>query len=735
MRKGKIISLATRGLSSQWRSFLVVLAGAAVLGFAAPQQTQKQAELLLIEAINKELVEGDLQQAIELYKQVISKFSSERPVVARALLRLGEGYEKLGQPEAREAYETVLREYAEQAEQASTARTRLAALRPSPAEADASSLTIRRVWGGPSVDLEGGVSPDGSYLSFVDWSTGDLAVRDLATGTNRRLTNTGGWDQGADYAVWSKPSPDGRQIAYTWFATSEDSVDLRIIGLDGSPPRVLYANEELVYPRPEAWSPNGEELLATFARKDRINQIALISVKDGSVRILKTLDWRQVAGMSLSPDGRYIAYAFPPQEDSPKHDIFVLATNGSRETVVVEHPADDAGPVWTPDGRHLFFTSDRTGTTDAWVVRVADGQPQGSPELLKRDVGRSVSLGFTRDGKYYYGVGRRTQYLYTAELDPQAGGVVASPTAAIERFPGSNGLPAWSPDGKSLAYLSLRSSLPVGPVDPPITLCIRSLETGEEREYSLGLTSEGYLFLHWSPDGRWLLVKAVDRKKGTGLYQIEAHTGEVTLIRHFSDEDNFQWFGDAAFLPDSRSILYTYTQKSTQTSPILRRDLESGEEEVVRTFDGIIPSIALSPDGRRLALIRARSPWGDASEAEGTTLELMSSGGGASRELLKTQDYFEGISSFPGALTWSPNGRELLFVKGAYFDLEKPAGLWQISADGGEPQRLGIEMLGLRDIDLHPDGRRIAFTGGSKWASEVWVMENLLSELEDSSEQ
>ena len=695
---------------------------------AALPQKETTAEILLGAALHQEEVEGNLEVAIATYEKILSEHSAKRALAARAQLHIGICYEKLGKPEAREAYERVLRDYAEQAEHVTAAGARLAALRASPAETDASSLTTRRVWK-DSPDFSGQVSPDGSYLSFVDWSTGDLAVRDLATGTNRRLTNTGGWDQGADYAWVSRPSPDGRQIAYTWFATSEDSVDIRIIGLHGSPPRVLYANEELVYPLPQAWSPDGEELLATFARKDRINQIALISVKDGSVRILKTLDWRQVVGMSFSPDGRYIAYAFPPQEESANNDIFVLATDGSRETVVVEHPADDAGPVWTPDGRHLLFTSDRTGTTVAWVVRVADGQPQGSPELLKRGVGRSVSLGFTRDGKYYYGVGGRTQDVYTAELDLQTGGVVASPTAAIERFTGSNGVPAWSPDGKSLAYLSLRGSFPVGTPRwfPPITLCIRSLETGEEREYALGLTFLPYPILHWSPDGRWLLVKGVDLRKGTGLYRIEAHTGEVTVIRHF-DEDSFLW-GDAAFLSDSRSILYTY--QSTRTHLILRRDLESGEEEVVRTFDGIIPRMALSPDGRRLALIRVRSP---SSEAEGRTLELMPAGGGASRELLKTQDYFKGISFELGGLTWTPDGRELLFVKGFGFDL-KPTQLWRISADGGEPQRLGIEMVGLRDIDLHPDGRRIAFTGEhGGGANEVWVMENLLSELEDSSE-
>ena len=189
-----------------------------------------------------------------------------------------------------------------------------------------------------------------------------------------------------------------------------------------------------------------------------------------------------------------------------------------------------------------------------------------------------------------------------------------------------------------------------------------------------------------------------------------------------------------AFLPDSRSILYTYDQKSTQTNLILRRDLESGEEEeVVRTSGSSISRMALSPDGRHLALIRGEFRR---AEAEGTTLELMPAGGGASRELLKTQDYFEGISFELGGLTWTPNGHELFFVQGYAFDPEKPTQLWRISADGGEPQRLGIEMVGLRDIDLHPDGRRIAFTGEhGGGANEVWVMENFLPELEGLSEQ
>ncbi len=43
-------------------------------------------------------------------------------------------------------------------------------------------MVIRQVWVGPEVDILGGPSPDGRYLSFVHWDTGDLAVRSLNTG-------------------------------------------------------------------------------------------------------------------------------------------------------------------------------------------------------------------------------------------------------------------------------------------------------------------------------------------------------------------------------------------------------------------------------------------------------------------------------------------------------------------------------------------------------------------------
>ena len=72
---------------------------------------------------------------------------------------------------------------------------------------------------------------------------------------------------------------------------------------------------------------------------------------------------------------------------------------------------------------------------------------------------------------------------------------------------------------------------------------------------------------------------------------------------------------------------------------------------------------------------------------------------------------------------WTRDGRYVLFVMGNRGQ-PGPTELWRVPAEGGEPQKL-LEMNGLSDISVHPDGRRIAFTGGST-QMEVWAMENFL---------
>ena len=360
---------------------ITALLGLVLIAQESPRELFERARLL-------EDSSQDLSDAVRLYGQVVEQAGGERALGATAQLRLGLLYARLGRTvEAQRAYERVLRDYAEQAEPVGIARVRLAALAQPRSPADPSTMVVRRLWESPSADYFGGPSPDGRYLTYIDFDTGNLAVHDVVTGQQRLLTQQPRGSSGV--AGYSAISPDGQQVAYGWVVREKSRRgELRLVGLDTREPRVLYQNEEVTWVHPNAWTPDGKQILALFRRKDRTLQIVLVSVADGSVRVLKSLGWNYPFNVDLSPDGRHIVYDFPPDEDSPNRDIFLLATDGSREIPLIEHPADDKGPVWTPDGTKVIFASDRTGRASAWVLRLADEKAQGPPELVKPDLGR-----------------------------------------------------------------------------------------------------------------------------------------------------------------------------------------------------------------------------------------------------------------------------------------------------------------------------------------------------------
>jgi tricorn protease-like protein len=301
-------------------------------------ENNHRAEVLLQEAHHRALVDGDLERAIELCKKIVAEHSSKRAVVAKALLQMGGCYEKLGKREAQKAYQRLIQEYGDQPEAVAQARIRLSNLSATDDKA-ASAKSARQVWASAQ-DTHGRVSPDGRYLSYVNWTKGDLAVRDLETGENRDLTDEGTYEgEPSQMAAESLWSPDGRQIAYAWHKGRP--FELRIVGIDGSKPRVLCAAGpgKGNAPFPLDWSQDGKHILAELTQ-DGEHHIVLVSVKDGSVRTLKSLGAQDPGGMTLSPDGRYVVYDFP---GSKTVNIHILATDGSLDAPLLEHPALDWG--------------------------------------------------------------------------------------------------------------------------------------------------------------------------------------------------------------------------------------------------------------------------------------------------------------------------------------------------------------------------------------------------------
>jgi Tol biopolymer transport system component len=595
---------------------------------------------------------------------------------------------------------------------------------PGAAAQESGGMVTRQVWAGPGVDFHGVPSADGRYLPYTDWETGDLAVRDLLTGENRRLTDNHNRGDSVEIAHAAVPSPDGQQVAYGWF-NKEFFYELRVIGIDGSDPRVLYRNEEMAYLQPEAWSPDAKHILAQFTRKDGANQIGWVSVADGSVQMLKTMDWRYPFKVSLSPDGHFIAYDFAPEEHSPQRDIFVLAADGSREIPLVQHPANDLLLGWAPDGKRILFASDRTGSMGLWVVGVAAGAPEGAPKLVKKDIGRVRALGFTRDGAFFYAVPTGMSDVYIATLDLATGTLLAPPTQATERSVGSTTLPAWSPDGKYLAYVSQ-------PLDDHFStgldsrIIIQSVETGEERDFSPELKHIGGI--RWSPDGRSLLVVGYDKNRlyNQSLYRMDTQTGDIIPILRSHYEGSIY---EAVPSSDGMSIFYHRDDVATKGCHFLVRDLETGrEKELLRT---VAPSfaggLALSPDGRQLAFVTFAPA---AFDPETRALKVMPAQGGEARELFRVEDKSEYIRG----VAWTPDGRHLLFTR-ATWPSEEPGGLWRVSAEGGEAQKLGLALDGLRDLSVHPGGRQLVFTGGQPYKPEIWVLENFLPKPEAQAAQ
>jgi Tol biopolymer transport system component len=696
------------------RPILVLVSALLLIAASLAAQKTDSAQALLRAAMDTAVVDGDLNAAIKQYQAIVARFKTDRAVVATALVHMAECYQKLGDAEARRIYERVVREFADQREAAAEARARLTAL----GGANSGARTIgaaRRVWAGPDVDFMGKVSPDGRFVSMVDWETGDLALRDLRTGEKRRMTTNGSWAQSAGLAQFSAISPDGSRVAYAWRETNSNNEDLRVVGLNGGQPHVIYRNEDVVEIGPLDWSPNGKQLVAVFTRQDRTNQIAIVSVADGSVRVVKSFDWRSLA-VIFSPDGRYIAYNFAPTQDAAD-DVFLIATDGSREVPIVTHPAHDFAMGWSPDGSRLLFVSDRTGTNGVWTIRVSGGRPRGEPELLMPDIGRGGGWGgITRTGDFFYGINLGVQDVYTATMDPATGLILEGPTPLKGGFHRGKFAAAWSSDGKQLAYISQsphQGSAAGG------MLSIQTLKTGQVRDIPLQLMLQYANNPTWLPDDRAVLVWGPDLRGRRGFYRVDLSTGTMERTTPGVGRDTPEPGRFGAISPDGKKLFYWVGVGQRIRQTIRMQDLETGEDREV--YPNPAATFALSPDGGSLAVVSAIGP----ASRRSLGVHVVPVSGGEPRVITAQDDPAYGL----GPVAWSQDGKHVLFVRHPPLQGLVPGSaaneLWRVPVGGGAPQKLAITLPAISRVSVNPDGRRLAISAGSA-EFEVWLIENLL---------
>ena len=300
---------------------------------------------LFQKALAKERGEGNLEEAISLYQKVVAETKDES-LAAKAQLRIGICYEKLGLKKAKQAqkaFQKVIDNYPSQTETVKVAKEKLSILIKAQTviKKGDQEFRIRKVWDYARMGGRGNMgrpSPDGRYLLYWDMYSPNVCALEFETKKKHFITKEKAWSASREPSskkpiefhwggsVWS---PDTKKVAYSWlkfknvFALKDawdeegnfkDSFkELRITELDGSNTRILYSDDNLAEVNPLDWSKDGRHILAEFIRKDKTRQLMMISVENGSLQALKTFGHLPLGdglrnGELFSPDNRNVVF-------------------------------------------------------------------------------------------------------------------------------------------------------------------------------------------------------------------------------------------------------------------------------------------------------------------------------------------------------------------------------------------------------------------------------------------
>jgi tricorn protease len=424
-------------------------------------------------------------------------------------------------------------------------------------------------------------------IAFV--YAGDIWTVPASGGTARRLTSHPGIE------LFPKFSPDGRWIAFS--GEYNGTRQVFVIPVDGGEPRQLTYRNDVGQLPPRGgwdnivlgWTPDGKNVLFRanrVAQSNRLGRPHLVPFEGGQEQPLPITE---SGAASYSPDGTHLAFTPISNEfrgwkryrggQSPDVWIYDLARNTSEQITTTR--AQDMVPVWLGDT--IYYLSDRDYTMNVFAYDTRTKKtrkvtnhtdydvlwPSGSGDELVYEAGGYVYRLDAKSGKEervpirVYGDFPDT-VPYFKNVKANIGAFSLSPSGAralfdargdvftapakegeVRNLTSSQGVreiaPAWSPDGRFVAYLSDRSGeyeIYVRPSDG----------TGEERR----VTTDGDIWrfsITWSPDSTMLAYG--DKKQR--LRYVNVSSGKTVEVDHSTTNDitNYSW------APDSRWIAYT----------------------------------------------------------------------------------------------------------------------------------------------------------------------------------
>jgi Tol biopolymer transport system component len=490
----------------------------------------------------------------------------------------------------------------------------------------AAQLSHKQLTSQPGVEQTPSLSPDGQWIVYSGQGPEhqDIFLQSVGGQTPFNLTE----DSGADN-LQPAFSPNGERIA---FRSSREGGGLFVMGRTGE--AVRRVTREGFNP---AWSPDGTRLVysAESVGLNPLNWEGRSSIWVAEVETGESHALVEDEGVepSWSPGGQRIAFV-SRLGDRTQMDIVTIPVDGGEIVPVTTDPATDWGPVWSPDGRHLYFASDRSGSMNLWRIAVDEesGEAVGEPEALTTPATYLVHPAISADSHLTaYSSVLMTQNIQKLALEPGAA-ISAGDSSWI-----TSGSIQWSSvdvssDGEWLVFYS--RARPEGDLYVARTdgSGLRQL-TGDEAMDRVP---------RWSPDGEWAAFFS-DR---SGTLQIWKVRRDGSDLRQLTEADPgaslLAWSPDGSRIAamnslgkSARTIIIDPNRSWTEQTPQVLPGVEdSGPPMVVTSW---------SPDGSMLA--------GQAGYP-GTGVTVFS---------FETESY-QRLTDFGEWPVWLPDSRRLMFV-------------------------------------------------------------------------
>jgi len=478
-------------------------------------------------------------------------------------------------------------------------------------------------------------SPDGKWIAYGGEAAGNFDIYlQSVTGSNPvNLTKDSPADD--DMPAFS---PDGERIA---FRSGRDGGGIFLMGRTGEAVRRLTR-----FGFNPSWSPDGAEIAFTTGKID-VNpqnsegrtELWVVGVNAGEPRRLTAADAIQP---SWSPHKRRIAYGARQSGDMRRTDIWTVPVEGGNPTALMSDPAYDWNPIWAPDGRSLYFISDRGGTMNLWRIAVDEdtGRPRGQPESIVTPAPFVAHLTISADGKSLaYSSVLMTTNIQALRLDATTATVIGDPAWV------TSGSRLWSdpdpsPDGKVVVFYT--SVEPVGDL----------YVSGSDGTGLRQLTGDAALdrLPRWSPDGAWISMFS-NRSGQLQIWRIRPDGSDLRQVTDFPRGAAYStWSPDGSRLAvstiaDDRPVLY-----------VIDPDRALSEQQPERLPPMPQPP---PPGGQRGFRVNSWSPDGQRIVGDQGATGLP----GIFMYTVKTRTW-ERVTDFGEWPVWLPDNRRLVFGDG-----------------------------------------------------------------------